>query len=121
MHLNTFGFFKNGFMKVNVSNLSLKPPVDADDKSSSSVSYFASIAALSFLGNYPCSGMFLTCLKCLIITSSADCILPCCEQLGGIHGLQDLSSSAIYSALRTNFNLSDPPLNLCVCIYLFCV
>lgn len=43
MHLNTFGFFKNGFMKVNVSNLSLKPPVDADDKSSSSVSYFASI------------------------------------------------------------------------------
>ncbi|XP_042734737.1 protein GPR107 [Lagopus leucura] len=39
VHLNTFGFFKNGFMKVNVSNLSLKPPVDADDKSSSSVGF----------------------------------------------------------------------------------
>ncbi|NWZ20058.1 GP107 protein, partial [Asarcornis scutulata] len=29
VHLNTFGFFKDGFMKVNVSNLSLKPPVSA--------------------------------------------------------------------------------------------
>ncbi|XP_065504490.1 protein GPR107 [Caloenas nicobarica] len=34
VHLNTFGFFKNGFMKVNVSNLSLKPPVGPDDKES---------------------------------------------------------------------------------------
>ncbi|POI34158.1 hypothetical protein CIB84_002090, partial [Bambusicola thoracicus] len=39
VHLNTFGFFKNGFMIVNVSNLSLKPPVNADDKSSSSVGF----------------------------------------------------------------------------------
>ncbi|OXB73516.1 UNVERIFIED_CONTAM: hypothetical protein H355_012483 [Colinus virginianus] len=39
VHLNTFGFFKNGFMRVNVSNLSLKPPVDADDKSSSAVGF----------------------------------------------------------------------------------
>ncbi|NWX92176.1 GP107 protein, partial [Nothoprocta pentlandii] len=39
VHLNTFGFFKDGFMKVSVSNLSLKPPVDADDKSSSSVGF----------------------------------------------------------------------------------
>ncbi|NXJ11944.1 GP107 protein, partial [Odontophorus gujanensis] len=39
VHLNTFGFFKNGFMKVSVSNLSLKPPVDADDKSSSAVGF----------------------------------------------------------------------------------
>ncbi|XP_061867352.1 protein GPR107 [Colius striatus] len=30
VHLNTFGFFKNGFMKVNVSNLSLKPPMNSD-------------------------------------------------------------------------------------------
>ncbi|XP_068512695.1 protein GPR107 isoform X1 [Anas acuta] len=29
VHLNTFGFFKDGFMKVNVSNLSLKPPMSA--------------------------------------------------------------------------------------------
>lgn len=42
VHLNTFGFFKDGFMKVNVSNLSLKPPVDSDDKNSLSVSYFES-------------------------------------------------------------------------------
>ncbi|NWS76041.1 GP107 protein, partial [Crotophaga sulcirostris] len=34
VHLNTFGFFKDGFMTVNVSNLSLKPPVNPDDKSS---------------------------------------------------------------------------------------
>ncbi|NXC45497.1 GP107 protein, partial [Penelope pileata] len=39
VHLNTFGFFKNGFMKVSVSNLSLKPPVGADDKSSSAVGF----------------------------------------------------------------------------------
>ncbi|NXA34924.1 GP107 protein, partial [Eudromia elegans] len=39
VHLNTFGFFKDGFMKVNVTNLSLKPPVSADDKSSSSVGF----------------------------------------------------------------------------------
>lgn len=38
VHLNTFGFFKNGFMKVNVSNLSLKPPVGPDGKESVSVS-----------------------------------------------------------------------------------
>ncbi|NXX75810.1 GP107 protein, partial [Urocolius indicus] len=30
VHLNTFGFFKNGFMKVNVSNLSLKPPMNSE-------------------------------------------------------------------------------------------
>uniref|UniRef100_A0A8D0KTB7 G protein-coupled receptor 107 n=1 Tax=Strix occidentalis caurina TaxID=311401 RepID=A0A8D0KTB7_STROC len=39
VHLNTFGFFKDGFMKVNVSNLSLKPPVGSDDKSSLSVGF----------------------------------------------------------------------------------
>ncbi|XP_037257079.1 protein GPR107 isoform X2 [Falco biarmicus] len=39
VHLNTFGFFKDGFMKVNVSNLSLKPPVGFDDKSSLSVGF----------------------------------------------------------------------------------
>uniref|UniRef100_A0A8C2SJX3 G protein-coupled receptor 107 n=1 Tax=Coturnix japonica TaxID=93934 RepID=A0A8C2SJX3_COTJA len=39
VHLNTFGFFKNGFMTVNVSNLSLKPPVNTDDKGSSSVGF----------------------------------------------------------------------------------
>ncbi|NWS42455.1 GP107 protein, partial [Probosciger aterrimus] len=39
VHLNTFGFFKNGFMKVNVSNLSLKPPVSSDDKDSLSVGF----------------------------------------------------------------------------------
>ncbi|NXH12543.1 GP107 protein, partial [Bucco capensis] len=33
VHLNTFGFFKDGFMEVNVSNLSLKPPVGSEDKS----------------------------------------------------------------------------------------
>ncbi|NXY82020.1 GP107 protein, partial [Alcedo cyanopectus] len=32
VHLNTFGFFKDGFMKVNVSSLSLKPPVGSNDK-----------------------------------------------------------------------------------------
>ncbi|KAM6047579.1 protein GPR107 isoform 1-T1 [Chlamydotis macqueenii] len=39
VHLNTFGFFKDGFMKVNVSSLSLKPPVGSDDKSSLSVGF----------------------------------------------------------------------------------
>ncbi|KFQ99342.1 Protein GPR107, partial [Opisthocomus hoazin] len=39
VHLNTFGFFKDGFMVVNVSNLSLKPPVGSDDKSSLSVGF----------------------------------------------------------------------------------
>ncbi|NWU65253.1 GP107 protein, partial [Pterocles burchelli] len=39
VHLNTFGFFKNGFMKVNVSNLSLKPPVVSGDKNSLSVGF----------------------------------------------------------------------------------
>ncbi|NXX22858.1 GP107 protein, partial [Podargus strigoides] len=39
VHLNTFGFFKDGFMEVNVSSLSLKPPVSSDDKSSLSVGF----------------------------------------------------------------------------------
>ncbi|NXV72962.1 GP107 protein, partial [Atlantisia rogersi] len=39
VHLNTFGFFKDGFMKVNVSNLSLKPPVPSGDKNSLSVGF----------------------------------------------------------------------------------
>ncbi|KFZ48549.1 Protein GPR107, partial [Antrostomus carolinensis] len=39
VHLNTFGFFKGGFMKVSVRNLSLKPPVGSDDKSSLSVGF----------------------------------------------------------------------------------
>ncbi|KAM6047266.1 protein GPR107 isoform 1-T1 [Theristicus caerulescens] len=39
VHLNTFGFFKDGFMKVNVGNLSLKPPVGSDDKGSLSVGF----------------------------------------------------------------------------------
>ncbi|XP_051492401.1 protein GPR107 [Apus apus] len=39
VHLNTFGFFKNGYMKVNVSNLSLNPPVSHDDKNSLSVGF----------------------------------------------------------------------------------
>ncbi|NXW86281.1 GP107 protein, partial [Alopecoenas beccarii] len=39
VHLNTFGFFKDGFMKVNVSNLSLKPPVGPDGKESLSVGF----------------------------------------------------------------------------------
>ncbi|NXT03291.1 GP107 protein, partial [Jacana jacana] len=39
VHLNTFGFFKDGFMKVSVSNLSLKPPVDSDDKNGLSVGF----------------------------------------------------------------------------------
>ncbi|KFU90614.1 Protein GPR107, partial [Chaetura pelagica] len=39
VHLNTFGFFKNGFMKVNVSSLSLNPRVSHDDKNSLSVGF----------------------------------------------------------------------------------
>ncbi|NXO53124.1 GP107 protein, partial [Aramus guarauna] len=39
VHLNTFGFFKDGYMKVSVSNLSLKPPVGSDDKSGLSVGF----------------------------------------------------------------------------------
>ncbi|KFQ18664.1 Protein GPR107, partial [Merops nubicus] len=34
VHLNTFGFFKDGFMTVNVSSLSLNPPVRPEDKKS---------------------------------------------------------------------------------------
>ncbi|KFP77508.1 Protein GPR107, partial [Acanthisitta chloris] len=33
VHLNTFGFFKDGFMRVNVSNLSLKTPKGYDKNS----------------------------------------------------------------------------------------
>ncbi|XP_068827609.1 protein GPR107 isoform X1 [Capricornis sumatraensis] len=32
VHLNTFGFFKNGYMKVNVSSLSVNEPKGATDK-----------------------------------------------------------------------------------------
>ncbi|NWH88721.1 GP107 protein, partial [Aegithalos caudatus] len=39
VHLNTFGFFKDGFMRVNVSNLSLKPAVSPDDMDSLSVGF----------------------------------------------------------------------------------
>ncbi|NXQ64330.1 GP107 protein, partial [Anthoscopus minutus] len=39
VHLNTFGFFKDGFMRVNVSNLSLKPAVGSDDMDSLSVGF----------------------------------------------------------------------------------
>ncbi|NXD51263.1 GP107 protein, partial [Corvus moneduloides] len=39
VHLNTFGFFKDGFMRVSVSNLSLKPAVDANDMGSLSVGF----------------------------------------------------------------------------------
>ncbi|NXH52167.1 GP107 protein, partial [Rhabdornis inornatus] len=39
VHLNTFGFFKDGFMRVNVSNLSLKPAVSSDDLDSLSVGF----------------------------------------------------------------------------------
>ncbi|XP_054140055.1 protein GPR107 isoform X1 [Melozone crissalis] len=34
VHLNTFGFFKDGFMSVNVSNLSLNPEPGPDEKDS---------------------------------------------------------------------------------------
>ncbi|NWU81463.1 GP107 protein, partial [Onychorhynchus coronatus] len=39
VHLNTFGFFKDGFMRVNVSNLSLKPPVGSGDMKGLSVGF----------------------------------------------------------------------------------
>ncbi|NXH46134.1 GP107 protein, partial [Dicaeum eximium] len=39
VHLNTFGFFKDGFMRVNVSSLSLKPAVSSDDMDSLSVGF----------------------------------------------------------------------------------
>ncbi|NWR34850.1 GP107 protein, partial [Tachuris rubrigastra] len=39
VHLNTFGFFKDGFMRVNVSNLSLKLPVDSGDMKGLSVGF----------------------------------------------------------------------------------
>ncbi|NXR97929.1 GP107 protein, partial [Oxylabes madagascariensis] len=39
VHLNTFGFFKDGYMIVNVSNLSLKPAVSSDDMDSLSVGF----------------------------------------------------------------------------------
>ncbi|XP_027767474.1 protein GPR107 isoform X1 [Empidonax traillii] len=39
VHLNTFGFFKDGFMRVNVSNLSLKPLVGSDDMKGLSVGF----------------------------------------------------------------------------------
>lgn len=32
VHLNTFGFFKDGYMKVNVSSLSVKEPEGATHK-----------------------------------------------------------------------------------------
>ncbi|NWZ63679.1 GP107 protein, partial [Acrocephalus arundinaceus] len=39
VHLNTFGFFKDGFMRVNVSSLSLKPAVSPDDVEGLSVGF----------------------------------------------------------------------------------
>ncbi|NWT53461.1 GP107 protein, partial [Erythrocercus mccallii] len=39
VHLNTFGFFKDGFMRVTVSNLSLKPTLSPDDMKSLSVGF----------------------------------------------------------------------------------
>ncbi|NXP97603.1 GP107 protein, partial [Vidua macroura] len=39
VHLNTFGFFKDGFMRVNVSNLSLKPEPSPDDLKTLSVGF----------------------------------------------------------------------------------
>ncbi|NXP60255.1 GP107 protein, partial [Chloropsis cyanopogon] len=39
VHLNTFGFFKDGFMRVSVSNLSLKPAVSSEDMDSLSVGF----------------------------------------------------------------------------------
>ncbi|NWS10089.1 GP107 protein, partial [Pachyramphus minor] len=39
VHLNTFGFFKDGFMRVNVSNLSLKPAVGSGDMKGLSVGF----------------------------------------------------------------------------------
>lgn len=53
MHLNTFGFFKGGFMKVNVSSLSLKPSVGSDDTSSLLVSYFETNDCIQFPVKFP--------------------------------------------------------------------
>ncbi|XP_056360951.1 protein GPR107 isoform X1 [Oenanthe melanoleuca] len=39
VHLNTFGFFKDGFMTVNVSSLSLNPAVSPDDVDRVSVGF----------------------------------------------------------------------------------
>ncbi|XP_014375768.2 protein GPR107 isoform X2 [Alligator sinensis] len=39
VHLNTFGFFKDGLMKVNVSSLSLKGPKVLEDKSNLAVGF----------------------------------------------------------------------------------
>ncbi|NXA02068.1 GP107 protein, partial [Nesospiza acunhae] len=39
VHLNTFGFFKDGFMSVNVSNLSLNPEPSPDEMDSLSVGF----------------------------------------------------------------------------------
>ncbi|NXL17060.1 GP107 protein, partial [Setophaga kirtlandii] len=39
VHLNTFGFFKDGFMSVNVSNLSLRPEPSPDEMDSLSVGF----------------------------------------------------------------------------------
>ncbi|NXQ36213.1 GP107 protein, partial [Alaudala cheleensis] len=39
VHLNTFGFFKDGFMRVNVSSLSLKPAPSSDDMDGLSVGF----------------------------------------------------------------------------------
>ncbi|NXW80127.1 GP107 protein, partial [Hirundo rustica] len=39
VHLNTFGFFKDGFMSVNVSSLSLKSAMSSEDMDSSSVGF----------------------------------------------------------------------------------
>ncbi|NXQ48942.1 GP107 protein, partial [Catharus fuscescens] len=39
VHLNTFGFFKDGFMRVNVSNLSLNPAARPEDKDRLSVGF----------------------------------------------------------------------------------
>ncbi|NXU97607.1 GP107 protein, partial [Cettia cetti] len=39
VHLNTFGFFKDGFMRVNVSNFSLNPTLSPEDMKSLSVGF----------------------------------------------------------------------------------
>lgn len=56
MHLNTFGFFKDGFMKVNVSNLSLKPPMSA--AKGTEVSHFESNHCLKLSVKLPLHWMF---------------------------------------------------------------
>jgi len=70
VHLNTFGFFKDGFMVVNVSNLSLKPPVGSDDKSSLSVSYFESNDCIKLPVKLP--------LHCLNLFEVSDPNWRCC-------------------------------------------